>query len=273
MLHIIEPAIFGAVQGLAEFLPISSSGHLLLLHSVTHFSVGDDLTFDVALHAGTLLALVLYFWRDLWNILVAWLKSFRHWNIKEDANQRLAWLLVLASVPGAIAGVLLEKTADTAFRSPLLVGIVLIIAGVVLWIADRYNEQRDDMDKLGWGKALLIGVAQAIALIPGVSRSGATITLGRFLKLKRDAAAKFSFLMSAPILLGAVAKKMYDLRHVTVTSTQRWDFVVGIIVAAVVGFLAIRVLLRYISNHSYAVFMWYRVVLGVITIAVVLIAR
>lgn len=272
-MHSIEPGIFGAVQGLAEFLPISSSGHLLLLHSVTHFSVGKDLTFDVALHMGTLLALIVFFWRDLWRLAVAWFSSFRHWDVRQNADQRLAWLLVLASVPGAIAGVLLEKTAETTFRSPALVGVVIIVAGVILWAADRYAEQRDDVQQLGWRQALLIGIAQAVALVPGVSRSGATITIGRLLRLTRSAAARFSFLMSAPILAGAGAKQLFALRHETLTSTQRADFVIGMVVAAVVGYLAIGFLLRYIAKHSYSVFMWYRVLLGLTTLVVIYLTR
>lgn len=268
-MHFIEPAMFGAVQGLAEFLPISSSGHLLLLHSVTHFSVGSDLSFDVALHLGTLVALVVYFWRDLLRILGAWLKSFAHWNVRNDADQRLGWLLVIASVPGAIAGAALESKAETMFRAPALTATVLIIAGILLWAADRYVVQRDSMDQLTWKHALLIGLAQALAIIPGVSRSGATISLGRLLKLTRDAAARFSFLMSGPIVAGAVVKKAFEMRHVALTSTQRMDFLVGTLVAAVVGWLAIRVLLRYISRHSYAVFMWYRMALG-LTVFIVL---
>lgn len=268
MIQYIEPAIFGAVQGLAEFLPISSSAHLLLLHSVTHFSIGSDLSFDTALHLGTLVALIVFFWRDLLRILGAWLSSFRHWNVRADANQRLGWLLVIASIPGAIAGVVLESKAETIFRAPELTAIVMIVAGILLWAADRFVVQRDTLDHVTWKHALLIGLAQAVALIPGVSRSGATIALGRLLKMTRDAAARFSFLMSVPIVAGAVMKQMFELRNQTFTSQQQLSFVVGMVTAAVIGYLAIRVLLRYISNHSYSVFMWYRVGLGLVTLGV-----
>ncbi len=268
-MHFIQPALFGAVQGLAEFLPISSSAHLLFLHSVTHFSVGSDLSFDVALHLGTLVALLVFFWRDLLRILGAWLKSFTRWDVRNNTDQRLGWLLVIASVPGAIAGAALESKAETVFRAPALTASVMIVAGILLWAADRYAVQRDGMDKLTWKSALLIGVAQAAAIVPGVSRSGATIALGRVLKLTREAAARFSFYMSAPIIAGAVAKKLFELRHETFTSAQQMDFVIGTIVAAIVGWFAIRVLLKYISKHSYAVFMWYRVGLGVAVLIVI----
>lgn len=272
-MQFIEPVIFGAVQGLAEFLPISSSGHLLLLHSVTHFSVGSDLTFDVALHLGTLMALIVFFWRDLLRILSAWLRSFTHWNVRTDVNQRLGWLLVIASVPGALAGVLLESKAETVFRAPALTAIVLIAAGVLLWAADRFIVQRDGMEALGWKQALYLGLAQAVAIVPGISRSGATIALGRALKMTREAAARFSFLMSAPIIAGAVAKKMFELRPEALSSRQRLDFLIGALAAAIVGYLAIRVLLRFISRHSYSIFMWYRVTLGVVVLAIVWIVK
>lgn len=270
MTSFIEPAGFGALQGLTEFLPISSSGHLLLLHSLTQFSLVDDLTFDVALHVGTLLALIAYFWRDLWRFGRAWLSSFGRWNYRRDPDQRLAWLLLVASVPGAIAGVMLEPIAETTFRSPVLVAVTLMLAGVGLWAADRYSSQQRTMDQLGWRQALLIGLAQAVALVPGVSRSGATMSLGRLLQLTRDAAARFSFLMSAPILVGAVGKKLYELRDVTLTSEEQSHFLVGIAAAAVVGWFAIRFLLRYLSRHSYVIFMWYRLALGATILLVVL---
>lgn len=268
-MEILQAAIFGVVQGLTEFLPISSSAHLLLLHSVTHFSVGSDLTFDVALHLGTLTALLIFFWRDLVRILKAWFRSFSNWNVRHDADQRLGWLLVLASIPGAIAGILLESKAETVFRTPVLAAIVMMVAGVLLWAADRFVAQRDGMDRLTWKHAVLIGLAQAVAIIPGVSRSGATIALGRLLKMTRESAARFSFLLSAPIVGGAVAKKLFDLRSETFTASQRLDFIIGTAVAAIVGYLAIRILLRYVSRHSYGIFMWYRLALGLIILLVV----
>jgi len=272
-MDILQAAIFGAVQGLAEFLPISSSAHLLLLHSVTQFSVGSDLSFDVALHLGTLFALVIFFWHDLLRIFVAWVNSFRHWNFSNDINQRLGWFLVIASVPGVVAGILFESKAETVFRDPALTAVVMIIAGILLWAADKFIVQRDTIEQATWKSALLIGLAQAVAIVPGVSRSGATIALGRLLKMTREAAARFSFLLSAPIVTGAVAKKLYDLRQESFSPEQQLSFVVGTVVAAIVGYVAIRVLLRYISRHSYSIFMWYRIAVGVVTLLVIWITR
>lgn len=252
-----EATLFGVVQGLTEFLPISSSGHLLLLHSITHFSIGDDLSFDVALHLGTLVALLAYFWSDLWRLGRAWLGSFRRWHWA-DPDQRLAWLLVIATIPGAVTGDLLEKTADTTFRSPVLVATTLLVAGLWLWAVDRWSRAEKTMDQLGWRGAVMIGLGQMLAIVPGVSRSGATIAVGRWLRLDRTVAARFSFLLSTPIIAGAAAKKLLNLRAEHLSSDQQLAFVVGALSAAVVGYLVIRVLLRYISHHSYAVFAWYR---------------
>ena len=262
-----EPALFGAVQGLTEFLPISSSAHLLLLHHITHFTVADDLAFDVALHVGTLVAVVTYFWRDLWRLLRAWLVGFKKMNWTQNNDQRLAWWLVIASVPAALAGAALETKAETAFRAPLLTALVLILAGVILWLTDRFKSTDHDLPDITWRQALMIGVAQAVALVPGVSRSGATITMARLFRLNRAAAARFSFLLSAPILLGAGVKKMLDLGQMHLSSLQLADFAVGAIVAALVGLVAINILLRFISRHSYGAFAVYRLVVGGLVLA------
>lgn len=273
MINIVEPILFGTVQGLAEFLPISSSGHLSLLHSVTHFSAGSDLSFDVALHMGTLVAVLIFFWRDIVRIGRAWFRSFRHWEYQSNVDQRLGWLLVLSAIPGAIAGVLLESKAETIFRAPALTATVLILAGIALWVADRFAPQRETLERLTWRHTLILGLGQALAIIPGVSRSGATIALGRSLALTREAAARFSFLMSAPIMLGAGLKQLSSLRHETLTTHQQLDFLIGMVVAGVVGYIAIRVLLQYISRHSYTVFVLYRIALGTAVLITIAITR
>lgn len=263
-----EAAVFGAVQGLSEFLPISSSGHLLLLHSITHFSVGDDLTFDVALHLGTLLALITFFWNDLWRLLRAWFRSFRRWQWS-DGNQRLAWLLVIATVPGAAAGALLESAAENAFRQSVLVALTLIGAGLVLWLADRYGRTDRPIEQISWRQAIVLGLAQMFAVVPGISRSGVTITAGRWLGLNRPAAARFSFLLATPITAGAVLKKLLDIRHEHLSPDQQLAFVVGAAVAAIVGYVVIHVLLRFVSRHSYGWFALYRFALGTAVLLVV----
>ncbi len=263
-----EAALFGAVQGLAEFLPISSSGHLLLLHSITHFSVGDDLTFDVALHLGTLLALLAYFWHDLWRLVRSWFRNFGRWQMS-DPDQRLAWWLLIATIPGAIAGALLESAAESTFRQPALVALTLIGAGIVLWLADRFGRSDRALDRITWWQALLVGLAQMFAVVPGISRSGVTITAGRWLGFDRPSAARFSFLLATPITAGAVLKKLFELRHESLTSDQRLAFIVGAAVAAIVGYVVIRALLRFLSRHSYAWFTAYRIVLGLTVLAIV----
>lgn len=267
MVHIDSAILFGAVQGLSEFLPISSSGHLLLLHSVAHFSVGDDLAFDVALHMGTLLALIVFFWKDLWRILLAWLRSFKHLRALTLPDEKMGWLLIIASVPGAIFGDLFEKQIDTVLRSPALVGVTLIVVGIILWAVDRMARRDRSLDQITWWQSFWIGLGQAVALIPGVSRSGSTIIVGRAFGLTREAAARFSFLMAVPIIAGAGVKKFLDLQQVTLSSAVKTEFLIGMISAAIVGYLAIRVLLRFVSTHSYAVFAWYRLAIGVATLA------
>lgn len=265
----LESILFGAVQGLAEFLPISSSGHLLLLHNITHFRVLDDLAFDIALHAGTLLALLAMFWRDIIRLAKAWFRSLRHWSFRTDQDQRLAWLIIIGTVPGMIAGVLLESKAETAFRAPVLVASALIVMGVVLWAIDRWAKQEKTIEHSGFWTVLWIGIAQAAAVIPGVSRAGATMTASRALGLTREAAAKLSFYLAIPIVAGAAAVKLPDVLRAHLTATATGEFLVGMATAAVVGAFTIRFLLRYISRHSYGAFAVYRVALGILVLVLV----
>lgn len=253
--------LFGAVQGLTEFLPVSSSGHLVLFHSITDFRVGNELAFDVALHLGTLLALLVFFWSDLVRLVRAGWQSLVARKIS-DNQQRLFWLLAIATIPGAIGGVLLEPLAETTFRSDQLVAIMLIVAGGVLWWVDRIRPRDRSMNNLGWFNAIMIGLGQAVALIPGVSRSGATMTMARWFRLDRESAARFSFLLATPIMVGAGAKKILDISQTALTSNQLQAYMIGGLTAAVVGYLAIRFMLRFISRHSYGVFALYRLALG-----------
>ncbi|MBI2984672.1 MAG: undecaprenyl-diphosphatase UppP [Candidatus Kerfeldbacteria bacterium] len=255
--------VFGGVQGLTEFLPISSSGHLILLHSITDFSVGDDLVFDVALHLGTLLALVAFFWADIRRLVIAWVRSFRRTKSQPDDNQRLAWLLVIGSIPAAVAGVLGEQAIDANLRSPSVVAGALVVGGIILAWTDAKARVWRGLQELPWMHGLLVGFGQAIALLPGVSRSGATIVVGRLLGLDRAAAARLSFLLAMPIIAGAGIKKIYDLWTGPLPSVAVVPFILGALSAAVVGYLTIRFLLRYVSQRSYAPFAWYRIVAGV----------
>ncbi|RDV84222.1 undecaprenyl-diphosphatase UppP [Ammonifex thiophilus] len=248
---IVEAIVLGVVQGLGEFLPISSSAHLVLVPWL--FSWPDPgLTFDVALHLGTLIAVVAYFWRD-WLELIQ--KGFRQASSREG---RLFWYLVLATIPGGLAGLALEHQAETVFRTPWLVGLMLILMGLLLYLADHKGRKQINLWGIRWQEALLIGLAQAFAIIPGVSRSGVTIAAARALGINREAATRFSFLLSTPIILGAGVLKLKDLSP----GDLNLFFFSGVAAAAITGFAAIAFLLRFVTTHNFNIFVWYRFLLG-----------
>ena len=266
MLHnIIHPFVLGMVQGLGEFLPISSSAHLIIAPWLFKW---DDpgLGFDVALHWGTLLAVVVYFRGDI----VLLVKGFWHSlfkstrDLQNNIYQKLAWLIVVASVPGAVIGYLLEKQAERAFRNPLLIAVTMSVFGLMLLAVDKFGKKIKNLDRIKWLDAVWIGFSQALAVIPGVSRSGRTIAMGLSLGFKREDAARFSFLMSIPIIFGAGLLKLKDF-HSGVT-TQ--DLAVGFASAAVFGFLSIKYLLRYLAKHDFKIFVWYRLLLAGLILAV-----
>ncbi len=257
----IWAVVFGAVQGLTEFLPISSSGHLVILHSIADFSFGDALAFDVALHVGTLVAVVWYFRQDISRLFRGWIRTFQG---TVDASGKLAWYILMATVPAAILGYLLESTFEEKFRRPELVGIVLALGGIALWAADRWSTSRRSIEQGGWVSALSIGFGQALALIPGVSRSGATIMVARLFGFTRDAAARFSFLLSIPIIAGAGLKKALDVQAATID----WGpFAVGMIASGIVGYWAIGFLLRLVQRRTYTGFAIYRLIIGALVFA------
>ncbi len=254
--------LFGAVQGLTEFLPVSSSGHLLILHDVFNFDFLDSLSFDAALHLGTLLALLAFFCKDIKKYLKAFLRSFVKFNPKRDEDQKLAWLIILGTLPAGLAGLFLEDIINTFLRNLWWVSGLLISVAILFIIFEKYSKKLAEMAELNWWQALVIGVVQAIALIPGVSRSGITIIAGMAFKLKRETAARFSFLLSVPIVLGAGLKKVYDLGQAGMNNEQFYVFLVGLISAAVVGFFAVKYLLKFLANHSLNYFAVYRIAVG-----------
>ena len=254
---VFQAVILGLVQGLAEFLPISSSAHLVLTPWVFGWS-DPGLSFDVALHVGTLIAVLWYFraeWVKLTQSAIALLRTRR-----ADTEEKRRFLyLVVATIPAAVAGVLLEEYAETTFRSPALMAVTLMVMGVLLWAVDRYVARDRPLSSLGLRDAVLIGFAQVLALVPGVSRSGSTMTAGRALRLDRQSAAVFSFLMSMPVTAAAALLKVPDLlRTEGITPT----LIAGVLSAGISSWLAIAVLLRYISRHSFGVFAVYRLALG-----------
>jgi undecaprenyl-diphosphatase len=256
-----QAIVLGAVQGLAEFLPISSSAHLIIVPWLLRWN-DPGLVFDVALHLGTLVALIVYYWRE-WVLIGASLFN------RDRKRRHLLMMLVVASVPGAIIGVLFEKQADTTFRSPLLIAIALAALGIALWFFDRTSPQVRKIGEITFRDALLIGLSQAFAIIPGVSRSGSTITAARLLRLERADAANFSFLMATPIIAGAGLFEGRHLIHEGITG----DVVVGFIAAAIFGLIAITVLIRYVRTHTYQPFAWYRVVLAAFVVVLFLMRR
>jgi undecaprenyl-diphosphatase len=256
-------AVLGIVQGVTEFLPISSTGHLILVPALlgwTDTSL-NTLEFTVALHVGTLASLLAVFWRQWIDLAAAALRSLRDRTI-DDNHARLAWLLVLATIPGVAAGILFEEQVETMLRSPVVVGGAMVVVATVLGLVDWLGSRTRDEYTLGPGGAFAVGVGQALALIPGVSRSGSTIAVGLSLGLTRAAAARFSFLLSTPIIAGAVAKQSVDVALRGVEASEMATLAVGIAAAAISGYACIRFLLAYLRTRSLLPFVIYRVVVG-----------
>jgi undecaprenyl-diphosphatase len=254
---IFQALVLGVLQGLAEFLPISSSAHLALAPWV--FGWRDPgLAFDVALHVGTLIAVLWYFNQEWRNLAVSAVRLARTRTAESEEDRRLIYL-VIATIPGAIAGLLVEDFAESTFRNPIVIAPALIVMGVILWLVDRVAPRDRSLATMRWKDALLIGIGQMFALLPGVSRSGSTITAGRALRFSREAAAVFSFLMSAPITFAAIVLKVPDAVRESGISAP---LIVGVVASAVSGWLAITVLLKLVARRGYGAFAVYRVLLG-----------
>jgi undecaprenyl-diphosphatase len=268
-----QALVLGVVQGLTEFLPISSSGHLILVPWAadwTYLEAHDEFnqTFDVALHLGTLVAAVLYFWRDIVELSRAFFRSLRARSISTP-TERAAWFVAVATVPAVFAGGLGESLIAEHLGEPWQIATLLGGFAVLLWLADRSPTDRT-VDTMSFGDALAIGLAQVLALAPGVSRSGVTITAGRFLRLDRDSAARFSFLLLIPITLGAVVYKgVSDVVLADLPPGSVGPFIVGTLAAAASGIAAIGALLGYVRRHTYTVFVVYRLVITAIVLLLI----
>lgn len=259
-MDVLQAIILGLVQGLTEFMPISSSAHLVLVPWL--FGWDDPgLTFDVALHLGTLVAVLAYFWRDWADIAGSILASIRQRSLG-DRHTRLGWFIALATIPGVAAGVILESQAETAFRDARLIAIMMIALGLVLLFAEVVGKRTKEMERLSLRDSIFIGFAQALAIVPGVSRSGSTITMGLLCGLTRDTAARFSFLLGTPIIAGAAAKALYDIVEVGLPAGDTTAFAVGIIASAISGYICIGLLLRYLRRYSTGIFVAYRLAVG-----------
>jgi undecaprenyl-diphosphatase len=266
---LIHAAILGIVQGLTEFLPISSSAHLILVPKLLGWNDPfiDSAAFDVMLHMGTLLALLVYFWRDLIEILGAGLASIRDRRIGDDPQRRLAWLLVVSVIPAAILGAALESFFDQAFREHYQwIALFVLIGATLLWLGERRGTQTRGLDGMVLRDAVTIGAAQALALFPGTSRSGITIAAGLLLGLKREAAARFSFLMAVPVIAGAGIWKARTLVGASLGGAQVNELIVGIVTSAIFGFIAIAFLLRFLRTNPTTVFIAYRIVLAAVIV-------
>ena len=280
---ILEAIVLGIIQGLTEFLPISSTAHLALTPwLVTKLGLANwadpGLTFDVALHGGTLLAILLYFWRTWVQILRAALggkvvrfsetsDSQRNLTPEEEhSERRLLWYMLAATIPAGLAGVLLEKRIETSFRSPVLMATMLIVVAIVMWLAERASRRQKPLPQINFGDAMTVGVLQAFAVIPGVSRSGITISGGLFRNLTREAAARFSFLLSTPIIAGAALLKLHHVMKVGLAPGMATPFVVGIVVSAIVGYATIAWFIRYLTAKTLTVFVIYRILFGLLVL-------
>jgi undecaprenyl-diphosphatase len=260
----LQAIALGILQGLSEFLPISSSAHLTLAPWLFGWE-DPGLAFDVALHFGTLLAVLWYFRMEWIQLVKAAFGIITTGRIETPEKRRVIYLIV-ATIPGAIAGFLFQARAETAFRNPELIAIALIIMGIALWLVDKLVDQRRILGEMRWIDGLLIGLSQVIALIPGVSRSGSTITTARGLRFDRESAAEFSFLMSMPIIAAAVVLEGPKALHAGGLTNELMS---GVVASAISGWLAISILMRYVSRHSYGIFAFYRVALGLAVLAVI----
>jgi len=268
---VFQALVMGIVQGLTEFLPVSSSGHLVLVPFLFGWDDAfiNSLAFSVMLHLGTLVALLAYFRDDWLRLIPAGLAAIRDRSFRENADRRLAWLLVAATIPAALAGAIFNDLIEAQFREVGLVVVMLVVGGVILFVADRVGRRSRAIADVTFPVAVGIGAAQALALIPGISRSGISIAAGRFAGLDREAAARFAFLMATPITAGAI---VFETRRLVTgeagVTIELAPLLVGMVAALLAGLAAIHLTLRYVRTHSLDIFVWYRFALAAIVVVV-----
>jgi undecaprenyl-diphosphatase len=270
---ILQSIILGIIQGLTEFLPISSSGHLVLVPYLFNWQIPaqEAFIFDVLVQLGTLLALIIYFRTDLYRIIISVIQGLMNRKPLEAPDARLGWFLVLATIPAVIAGLLFKDKVESAFGSPIMVAVFLFGTAGLLIIAELVGKRTRPVESVTWRDALVIGLFQVISLLPGVSRSGSTITGGMVRNLERPSAARFSFLMSVPVMIGAGAVAMLDLFKLSGFGAQIPSILAGFITAAIVGYFSIRWLLSYLSKRSLFIFVIYCVVVSLLVVLVAVI--
>ena len=259
----MQSLILGIVQGLTEFLPISSSGHLILLPKIFDWrGVVDSLEFDVALHVGTTIAVIWYFWFDWVRIIKAFFINLKTGTLTANFESRLLLMILVGSIPAAIVGLGFKEFIEENTREPLLVASTLFIFALVLLSADKFGSKGRSFKQIGWVDAVVIGLAQSLALIPGVSRSGITISAGLFRGLEAVSATRFSFLLSTPAIIGAALLSIGDSAEI-VANGNLSIMLVGVIAAAITGWLTIKLLLKFIAKNSFKIFVWYRIILAI----------
>lgn len=266
----IGAIILGFVEGATEFIPVSSSGHLIIARKILGTDLINSLTFDAILQLSASLAILVYFWRDILELVLT-ARNFIYKKPIEEKQQTLLFAIFLGTIPAIIFGLFLEKSMDTVFRNINLVALTLILGSVLFWYADKKSKQFFEEGKnktLSVGRGIVIGFFQCLALVPGVSRSGATISGGFLSGLPRDEAVRFSFLLSVPILFGAGLKKLFEIRHNLFSTDFGSELLVGSLTAFIVGLFAINFLITYLKNHNLKVFIWYRIILAIVLIII-----
>jgi len=260
----ILAALAGIIQGATEFIPVSSSGHLVIFHDIFKLDLPDNLMFDVVLHLGTVIALIIYFFKDILRLLQAFFSSLIKWDLKNNPDQKLAWMVIVGIIPAGILGFLLEKMVDEYFHQSsfaiVVVGVMLILVAMLFFAVEKYAKLQKNLDEIKVKNSILLGIAQAIALIPGTSRSGITIIAGMWMNFKREEAAKFSFFLSIPVILGAGLKSALDISGWS--PDQIPLLVIGFLASIISGYFAVKFLLKFLSNHSLKAFAWYRLIIG-----------
>jgi undecaprenyl-diphosphatase len=264
---LFQVVVLAIIQGITEFLPISSTAHLALAPWLLGWA-DPGLTFDIALHLGTLLAVLAYFFRTWLQILAQGL-GIRYGDDQSlRQNPGLLWLLALGSIPVGIVGFVFGKQAETTWRSPFIIGTMLVAVGLLMWLSERIGARNKNISAVTFGDSLVIGTAQALAIVPGTSRSGITITAGLFRNLDRVAAARFSFLLSTPAIAAAAAKAFYDLmKHGGIPADMRMPFALGIVLSGLSGLVVIAFFLRFLQRHTLYFFIFYRIIFGILVIA------
>ncbi|WP_111719658.1 undecaprenyl-diphosphate phosphatase [Homoserinimonas sp. OAct 916] len=270
-MDLLNAAILGLIQGLTEFLPISSSAHLRIAGAFLGTGADPGAAFTAITQLGTETAVIIYFWRDITRIISAWFRSLAGKVPRSDPDARMGWFIILGTVPIVVLGLLFQTQIETTLRSLWIVAITLIVFGLVLGAADLFGKKERTVQQLTWPRAIIFGLAQSLALIPGVSRSGATISAGLFMGFNREAAARYSFLLAIPAVFGSGLYQLYKVVKepclVAGATCQPeiftgWETAFATLIAGVVGFMVIAFFMRYISKHSFAPFVIYRILLG-----------